>query len=628
MKASLIRLNAVFMCAMAIAWGQTSATVPGAAQGAALSVVTPLTVKKLVSVQAVMLPYTINRELFSKHIAENYAVVVINIGNRSHDAALVMQGLYLDYSKWALSGNVPRPGEFDNLSDYSSGTLPGQVSSVEYRIVRGELEERDPKTIRNWILRSLQFAGSVAGGTTFAYGAISNITKYISMANGVGIPGFEKLWPDSLISKLNRISDFGYRVNRIVPRESSDVMIAFFPIERFLTPKLKQIFIKQPALFFNTGLALVDPNPEMKVIMERVSGKAFQQLIEEIPAMISCAAEKKKADCDQSKVLRALVKATSLNSIEVVIDGTMVLDQSAVPPVVDTLTFQDQADQTSYWAVSGTDKGVVVTGRFLDGARVAVEPPMVGIDWVSSDGSRSGSEKLMGTLTFAKPVPVGQELSLKLMRDTKDGRTVSSLPVSFTVNYAAGKPDASDITPTVTDHKLTLTGKNLANALLNISLTPTKPAAAPAVLFTGATVSRLGGATFNLKHQAMGCYDATLFTPDAVPMKKPVIIAPSPSINKATRTGNSVKIEGADLFALGDDCTLEQVAIAILDEKGLALNATATNVSAVDAQGATVTFDFAFPDGNTAWQVQVTGGSPTSKAVSIKAVQLGPSAVH
>ena len=193
--------------------------------------------------------------------------------------------------------------------------------------------------------------------------------------------------------------------------------------------------------------------------------------------------------------------------------------------------------------------------------------------------------------------------------------------MSFTVNYAAGKPDASDITPVVFDHKLTLTGKNLANALLSISLTRTKPASAPAVLFTGATVNSTGSATFDLRHQAMGCYDATLFTPDAVSMKKQVIIAPAPSIIRATRTGNSVKLEGADLLALADDCTLVQVTIAILDDNGVALNETATNISAVDAQGAAVSFDFAFPDGNTAWQVQVMAGSSTSKPVRIKTVQ-------
>ena len=604
----------VILAGAALALGQA----PLANHGASLPVAVPPSVKQLVSVQAVMLPYTVNRELFSKHIADNYAVVVVNVGNRSPDAALIMQGIYLDYSKWALSGNVDRPGEFGNLEDHSSGTLSGQVSSVEYRIVRSELEERDPKTVRNWVLRSLQFAGSVAGGATFAYGAISNIPKYISMVSGVGIPGFEKLWPDSLITKLNRISDFGYRANRIVPRESSDVMIAFFPIERFLTPKLKRIFIRQPALFFNTGLALVDPNPEMTAILERVSGKTLAELTRQIPAMIACAAEQKPEACDQSRALREMVKATSLNSIEVVIDASLMLELSTVPPVVDTLAFEDHAAPATYWTVPGSDKGIVVTGRFLDGVRVTVEPAGAGIDWVSADAASSTSGRLVGKLKFSKPVPAGQTLSVKLVKDSKDGHTLMSLPVPYTVAYLPAKPAASEITSQVTGHQLTLTGRNLTNAPLRILLSRTKPDQAPPVLFSGLAVNGDSRVTFDLKPLAIGCYDAILLTPDVLPLNGQVKIAPSPTIVKATRTDNSVKLEGNELVALAEDCTLEQVKIAVLDDKGAASATNPANVSVVDPKGATVTFEFAFPDESAKWRVRATAGSVTSKPVPVE----------
>ena len=425
MKTILVPLMAA---AGVLALGQLPST-----QGVALPVVAPPALRQMVSVQAVMLPYTINRELFSKHIADNYAVVIVNMGNRSHDAALVMQGIYLDYSKWALSGSVPRPPR-DFSNGYSVGALPGQVSSVEYRIVRGELEERDAKSVRNWIVRSLEFAGSLAGGTTFAYGAISNIPKYISMVNGVGVPGFEKLWPDSLITKLNRVSDFGYRVNRVVPRESSDVMIAFFPIDRFLTPKLKRLFIRQPALFFNTGLALMDPNPEMTAILERVSGQTLAQLTAQIPAMIACAAEQKADACERSAGLRDMVRATSLNSIEVVVDGSMMLDVATVAPVVEGVTFQDHADRVKYWSVAGADKGIVVTGRYLDGGRVVVEPVGAGVKWVSADVANSSSVKLVGKLKFARPLAIGQALSVKVLKDGKDRQVLVGGPVAFTVS--------------------------------------------------------------------------------------------------------------------------------------------------------------------------------------------------
>lgn len=534
-------------------------------QGMALPVAMPPPVKQAVSVQAVMLPYAINRELFSKHIADNYAVVVVNVGNRSHDAALLMQGIYLDYSKWALSGNVARQGDW---SDHSTGTLSGQVSSVEYRIVRGELEDRDPKTIRNWILRSLTFAGQVAGGSTFAFSVASNLPKYVSMASGVGIPGFEKLWPDSLVSKLNRISDFGYRANRVVPRESSDVMIAFFPLERFLTPALKRIFIRQPAVFFNTGLALVEPNARMTPILERVSGKTLQELTSQIPALMACASNQRAADCEASAVLRELVKATSLNSIEVVLDGNMMVDEAAVGPVVERVEIEGQS--------------ITVNGRFLDGGRVIAEPEG---EWVA-DMARSTAERLVGTLRFSKPLVGGQQLRVAVMKGGK-----SSAAVAYTVKTAAA---------------LSVTGRVALVTGTVLSLARVKPDAAPAVLFPIVPIVPIKGqnAIVDLRTLPAGCYDATVFTADGMPLTRPVRLAPQPAITKAVRTGNAVVVEGSDLFALTDSCAVSPLGVAVLDEKG----GLFTPGNVVLKSGA-LTFDFAFPEDPAKWRVQVTGSS-------------------
>ena len=109
MKISFVPLASVAVTlSAAVSFGQAPKVWPPVTQGVVLLASVPPTVDQLVSVRAVMLPYSINRQLFSKHIADHYAVVIVNIANRSHDAALVLEGIYLDYSKWALSGNVPR----------------------------------------------------------------------------------------------------------------------------------------------------------------------------------------------------------------------------------------------------------------------------------------------------------------------------------------------------------------------------------------------------------------------------------------------------------------------------------------------------------------------------------------
>src|SRR5258708_10011866 len=115
----------------------------------------------------------------------------------------------------------------------------------------------------------------------------------------------------------------------------------------------------------------------------------------------------------------------------------------------------------------------------------------------------------------------------------------------------------------------------------------------------GATVKDDGSVRFDLQKQAIGCYEATLFTPDAVKINGQVTILPSPTIKKATRTGNTVTLEGSELLALNDaDCSLAQVSIKVLDDKGVESTTKATNVSTVDQNGAQATFAFAIPAGN------------------------------
>ena len=109
------------------------------------------------------------------------------------------------------------------------------------------------------------------------------------------------------------------------------------------------------------------------------------------------------------------------------------LDLAAVPPSVDAVTFQDQAGRAAYWSGAGAEKGIVVLGRFLDGARVLVEPASAGIEWVGSD--LASSERLSGKLRFTKPVQAGQQLSIKVIKDTKEGQSMLSAPVLYTVEY-------------------------------------------------------------------------------------------------------------------------------------------------------------------------------------------------
>jgi hypothetical protein len=163
--------------------------------------------------------------------------------------------------------NVAFPG--NPVQDWQSQTCPNQIASAEYRVVRGQLQEEQPYTVRNWIIRSLELTGSIATAASFSIGSRHAI-QAINGFTGEGIPAMRLFLPDDTVGQMDRISDLAFRVNKVIPKESSDIVVAFFPIDRFLTPGFKEWFIKSPALFFAPYAMLLDPKSpkEFKTLLE------------------------------------------------------------------------------------------------------------------------------------------------------------------------------------------------------------------------------------------------------------------------------------------------------------------------------------------------------------------------
>ena len=215
-------------------------------------------VRQNVTVEAVLLPYDVCKRVFGTEIAKNYAAVELTVSNRSPDSALIVQSVFIDYRDWALSGinflDSTRTGEKKSdggtdWPDYEAPNKAGQISSVEYRVARGELLDRQPWTFRNLSLRALQAAGSIAAAYTFSISEKGIITG-IGAFNGEVMPALNALFPDGTVAKSSDQSVLGFQVNKVIPKNSSDIVVAFFPLDRFLTPGLKKLFLKSPALFF------------------------------------------------------------------------------------------------------------------------------------------------------------------------------------------------------------------------------------------------------------------------------------------------------------------------------------------------------------------------------------------
>lgn len=365
-------------------------------------------VNENVSAQAVLIPRVDARRIFGKEIAENYAVVEVNISNKSPDAALLIHGIFIDYSNWPLSGMSRNDlRALDNpdgpFADFQASTRPSQVASEEYRVVRGQLLDAQPWTRRNLFVRMLTLAGSLASAYTFSLNE-EGIIKGINAATGIGIPGLATAFPDSTIEQLNRVSDFGYRANQVVPKQGAEVVVCFFPIDRFLTPGFRKLFLKSPALFFAPLQMLVDrqshgmvaaalgndlgidpkdlgvknKNEVVDALRHRLP--CFLKIVREMEpdgpearststlSLISKATTKiclsefgMAEDTDERgqrtikvvqgqerlfNAFRALfyIKEVSLNKVSITVDGVLSVEVSSIAPRVEGVTFDEVAD--------------------------------------------------------------------------------------------------------------------------------------------------------------------------------------------------------------------------------------------------------------------------------------------
>ena len=66
-----------------------------------------ITVNGNVHVQAVLIPRVDAERIFGKEIGRNYAVIEVNVGNKSPTAAFIIHGVFIDYREWPLSGVPP-----------------------------------------------------------------------------------------------------------------------------------------------------------------------------------------------------------------------------------------------------------------------------------------------------------------------------------------------------------------------------------------------------------------------------------------------------------------------------------------------------------------------------------------
>jgi hypothetical protein len=251
---SLILIHIVLSLSLS---AQAAVTQPPPAQGVDLPVVSE--VSSAVTVDAVLLPYSVAKRAFGKETAQKYAAVSLTVSNRDPKQSLIIHSVFLDYSHWLFSGTFSKLGTVDTVktASWQQQNTQSEVASAEVRIVRNQLQDAQLWSLRNWVIRSAIAVGTVSAGLSFANSS-TYFASSVSAYSADFVPALSVLWPDNTQAQSDLISDIGFRTNHVVPAQSADIVIAFFPIDRFLTPSLKKIYFQAPAAFFNPSEMLLD----------------------------------------------------------------------------------------------------------------------------------------------------------------------------------------------------------------------------------------------------------------------------------------------------------------------------------------------------------------------------------
>jgi hypothetical protein len=373
-----------------------------------------------VRVEAVLLPPAVSKALFGKAISSRYAVIELTISNKSQDAAFIVHSVFIDDSEWLLSGTtkaMAAAGLAVEAGAAPQSVTANQIASVEYRIARGEALDAQAWTARNWAMRLLQFLGVLATGSEFTFKE-TGIVKGIGAFTGQVVPAAQVLWPDGTAGQLDRISDFGFRANKVIPKEASDIVIAFFPLDRFLTPGLKKLFLASPAVFFVPAAALVDKTVRGRMIgvLQRLVGAVQVRPDDSVEAILS-----------NSKI-KGLLDSISLSKIRVEVDGILSVDIDTVPARIDSVTFDAP---TTPWDGAHPITGVLHGAFLSDGQPEIDESKQLGITVEAAPDQASGNQ-LRFTLHLSKAVATGTILHFHVTK-TNASRTIASPPFSITV---------------------------------------------------------------------------------------------------------------------------------------------------------------------------------------------------
>ena len=434
----------------------------------------------LLHVVSVLLPPQEVRKIFGNDIGNNLAVVRITLSNASREAAFVVKSPSIDYGDWFLSNcDTPKIGQklpFSltgtdqkglDLKDIEAFSYPCRVASMEVREVRQIARLGQTNSWRNKTDRSFRGAGVAGGALTgvFRHGLV--FPRILVAYNSGAVPVFEDIFKDAAEDQINLLNDLAFRINVLVPKESAITVTGFFPMNRFLSSYLIEIFKKELALFFSPGQYLLRPSgkSKSKIDFDEFFNNVLDRMTDIRPLCKDkdgasggpCLTNDDRLNLIKNPQLVQLLDRVSLNHIYVVASGEFVANADAAAPQISDVALDKPLTDVATFGQAGTIAGTIsgtglkdATPKILNGAAIGATIERVA---EGSDDTRL-KFKLIFDRALGKDVPL-QFAAAK----TAGGRewTSNTREVSLTYNLPKPTINSTALTGKAGD-TLTITG--------------------------------------------------------------------------------------------------------------------------------------------------------------------------
>ncbi len=353
-------------------------------------------------VVSVLLPPEEVAKIFGKDVGNSLAVVRVTLSNASREAAFVVKALSIDYGSWPLA-NCDLPGISEKVPFSFSGaettselqlkgteafSYPCRVASMEVREVRQIARLGQTNSLRNKTDRALRGAGVAGGALTGVFRHGSLFPRIVAAYTAGAVPVFEDIFKDAAEDQINLLNDLAFRINVLIPKESSITVTGFFPMTRFLSSDLAEIFKKEPALFFSPGQYLITSGGRSKSKID--FDKFFNRLLDrKTSTKPLCKNDgSNKDNCLTADVrlnektnleLKTLLAEVSLNHIYVVASGEFVANVDAAAPQISDLAFEKPVTDMATFGQAGTVTGTLLGTGLKDATPKIANAATVGV---------------------------------------------------------------------------------------------------------------------------------------------------------------------------------------------------------------------------------------------------------